>query len=60
VARVHRLGADAAIVGTAAVAAVERAGVEGRDVAAALVELVGSLLSLRPASELALGAGVAR
>jgi tryptophan synthase alpha chain len=49
VARVHRLGADLAIVGTAAVAAVERAGAEGRDVAATLLELVGSL---RPAGEL--------
>ena len=47
VARVHGLGADAAIVGTAAVAEVERAGADGHDVAAALVELVRSLRSLR-------------
>lgn len=52
VARVHRLGANAAIVGTAAVAEVQRARDDGSGVAAALAELVRSLrspLSLRPA-----------
>ena len=46
VARVHRLGADAAIVGTAAVDEVERAQAEGRDVSEALAALVDVL---RPA-----------
>jgi tryptophan synthase alpha chain len=50
VARVHRLGADAAIVGTAAVDEVERARAEGRDVTEALAALVESL---RPATALA-------
>jgi tryptophan synthase alpha chain len=43
VARVHRLGADAAIVGTGAVDEVERALAEGRDVGEALAALVGRL-----------------
>ena len=51
VARVHGLGADAAIVGTAAVAEVERARIDGRDVTAALAELARSL---RPTREPAL------
>ncbi len=43
VARVHDLGADAAVVGTAAVSRVERALAEGRDVAADLHDLARSL-----------------
>jgi tryptophan synthase alpha chain len=56
VARVHRLGADAAIVGTAAVAEVERIRTEGGgDLVATLAELV---LALRPARTPAIaGAG---
>jgi tryptophan synthase alpha chain len=48
VARVHRLGADAAIVGTAVVAEVEQArSTPGSDVAQALVKLVRSLRPTR-------------
>jgi tryptophan synthase alpha chain len=43
VARVHDLGADAAVVGTAAVSVVERAVTERRDVVADLHSLVGDL-----------------
>jgi tryptophan synthase alpha chain len=46
VARVHDLGADAAVVGTAAVSRVERALADGRDAVTGLHELVRSL---RPA-----------
>jgi tryptophan synthase alpha chain len=47
VARVHGLGADAAVVGTAAVARVEQALAGGRDVVADLDELVRSLQPAR-------------
>jgi tryptophan synthase alpha chain len=43
VARLHGLGADAAIVGTAAVSVIERAVTERRDVVADMRDLVGDL-----------------
>jgi tryptophan synthase alpha chain len=43
VARVHGLGADAAVVGTAGVSVIERAVTDGRDVVADLRDFVGDL-----------------
>jgi tryptophan synthase alpha chain len=62
VARVHRLGADAAIVGTAAVAEVERLRTEadGGDVAATLAELVLALRPVRTPAIAGAGPGGAR
>lgn len=51
VADLARAGADAAVVGSAAVAVVERAAEDRRDVVAALAEFVATLKSINPTTQ---------